>query len=84
MARIPGRSDLNFPNSDALEIHGWRSKGADNAVAAAVEDARAFVAAGGNNQTSIYIGVFKNPSLPLPCKSGIKVSSKTVDDFGVR
>ena len=40
MARILGRSGLNFPNSDALEIHGWRSEGADEAVAAAVEAAR--------------------------------------------
>ena len=84
MARILGRSGLNFPNSDALEIHGWRPKGADKAVAAAVEDARAFVAAGGISQTSIYIGVFKNPSDTLPCKSKINVSSKTVDDFGAR
>ena len=68
-----------------MEIHGWRSKGADNAVAAAVEAARAFVAANGKvSQTSIYIGVYKNPSHPLPWKSEITVSSKTVDDFGVR
>ena len=84
VARILGRSDLNFPNSDALEIHGSMSEGADKAVAAAVEDARAFVAAGGNNQTSIYIGVYKNSSATLPCKSKINVSSKSVDDFGVR
>ena len=82
MARILGRSGLNFPNSDALEIHGWRPKGADKAVAAAVEDARAFVAAGGNNLTSTYVGVYKNPSHPLPWKSQIKVSSKSVDDVG--
>ena len=74
---------MNFPNSDALEIHGWRSEGADEAVAAAVEDARAFVAAGGNNQTSIYIGVYRDMKSSSPqWKSGIKVSSKTVDDAG--
>ena len=44
VARILGRSGLNFPNSDALEIHGPRSEGADKGVAAAVEAARAFVA----------------------------------------
>ena len=83
MARILGRSCLNFPNSDALEIHGWRSEGADEAVAAAVEDARAFVAAGGNNQTSIYIGVSRDKrSNTNPWQSKIKVSSKSVDDAG--
>ena len=83
MARILGRSDLNFPNSDALEIHGSRSEGADEAVAAAVEDARAFVAAGGNNQTSIYVGVNRDMKSSRPqWKSQIKVSSKSVDDAG--
>ena len=56
VARVLGRSGLNFPNSDAVEIHGPRSEGADELVAAAVEAARTFVAAGGNNQISAYIG----------------------------
>ena len=56
VARILGNSNLNFPNSDAVRIHGPRSVGADKAVAAAVEAARTFVAAGGNNQISAYIG----------------------------
>ena len=61
VARILGRSGLNFPNSDALEIHGPRSAGADRTVAAAVEDARAFMAANGKvGQTSTYIGVSKD------------------------
>ena len=38
VARILGHSDLNFPNSDGLEITGPRSEGADEAVAAAVEE----------------------------------------------
>ena len=83
VARILGRSDLNFPNSDAVEITGPRSEGANEAVAAAVEDARAFVAAGGNNQTSIYIGVYRDMKSSRPhWKSQIKVSSKSVDDAG--
>ena len=45
VARVLGRPGLNFPNSDALEINGPRSEGADEAVAAAVEKAKAFVAA---------------------------------------
>ena len=45
VASILGRSDPNFPNSDGLEINGPRSEGADTAVAAAVEAARALVAA---------------------------------------
>ena len=60
VARTLGRSELNLPNSDAVEIHGPRSEGADKAVAAAVEAARAFLAAGGDNYTSIYIGVDKD------------------------
>ena len=85
VARILGRSDLNFPNSDTLEIDGRRSEGADKAVAAAVEAARTFVEAGGKNQDSIYIGVSKEKgSSRNPWKSQITVSSKTVDDFGVR
>ena len=83
MARILGRSDLSFPNSDALEIHGPKSKGADKAVAAAVEDARAFVAAGGLNLTSNYIGVYRDMKSSRPqWKSQIKVSSNSVDDAG--
>ena len=85
MARILGRSDLNFPNWDALEITDWRSEGADEAVAAAVEDARVFMEAGGLNLTSNYIGVYRDMKSSRPqWKSQIRVSSKTVDDFGVR
>ena len=85
VARILGHTDLNFPNSDAVEIHGPRSVGADKALAAAVEAARTFVEAGGKNQDSIYIGVSKEKgSSRNPWKSQITVSSKTVDDFGVR
>ena len=77
VARILGRSGLNFPNSDALEIHGLRSKGADKAVAAAVEAARNFVAAGGNNRTSTYVGVSKHISHTRnPWQSMIKVSPR--------
>ena len=77
VARILGHSDLNFPNSDAVEIHGPRSVGADKAVAAAVEAARTFVEAGGNNQDSIYIGVSKDKGNSRnPWKSQIGVSSK--------
>ena len=84
VARILGRSDLNFPNSDGLEIHGPRSEGADEAVAAAVEDARTFVAAGGKvSKTSVYIGVHKTrTNLKNPWQPKIKVSSKTVEDNG--
>ena len=60
VARTLGRSGLNFPNSDALEITGPKSEGADKTVAAAVEAARTFLAAGGDNHTSIYIGVDKD------------------------
>ena len=60
MARILGKG-LNFPvESYALEINGPRSEGADEAVTVAVEAAQKFVAAGGNNQTSAYIGVSKD------------------------
>ena len=54
VARILGRSGLNFPNSDALEITGWMSEGSDKALAAAVETARTFVAveAAKKNKTS--------------------------------
>ena len=77
MARILGHSDLNFPNSDAVEIHGPRSVGADKALAAAVEAARTFVEAGGKNQDSIYIGVSKEKgNCRNPWKSQITVSSK--------
>ena len=83
VARVLGRSGLNFPNSDALKIHGWRSEGADEAVAAAVEDARVFMAAGGLNQTSNYIGVYRDMESSRPqWKSHIRVSSKSVDDAG--
>ena len=85
VAGILGRSDLNFPNSDTLEIKGPRSDGADKAVAAAVEAARAFVATGGkrsggntSNQTSTYIGVRKvKRSNTNPWQSKLHVSSKT-------
>ena len=78
VARILGRSGLNFPNSDALEIHGWRSEGADKAVAAAVEAARSFVAANGKeSQTSMYTGVSKVKSCKTcPWMSYIRVSCK--------
>ena len=77
VAGILGRSDLNFPNSDTLEIKGPRSDGADKAVAAAVEAARAFVAAGGNNQASIYTGVSKDKRTNTnPWQSKIVVSSE--------
>ena len=56
VARILGKG-LNFPKSDALDINGPRTESADEAVAVAVEAAQKFVAAGGNNQTSAYIGV---------------------------
>ena len=77
VARTLGRSRLNFPNSDALEITGPRSEGADEAVAVAVEAAKAFVAAGGNNQTSIYTGVNKEKRTNTnPWRSTIRVSSE--------
>ena len=84
VAGILGRSDPNFPNSDTLEIKGPRSDGADKAVAAAVEAARAFVAAGGKSsggnymyQTSTYIGVRKVKCCKTnPWQSKIYVSSK--------
>ena len=84
VARVLGRSGLNFLNSDTLEIHGPRSEGADDAVAAAVEAARTFVAAGGNNQSSIYVGVHKifdqsKSNLKNPWQSQIRVRSKTVE-----
>ena len=84
VARILGRPALNFPNSDGLEISGPRSEGADDAVAAAVEAARTFVAAGGNNQSSIYVGVHKifdqsKSNLKNPWQSQIRVRSKTVE-----
>ena len=41
VARILGRSDLNFPKSAVLEINGPRSKGADEAVAVTVTAANA-------------------------------------------
>ena len=80
VARILGRTYLNFPNSDALEVTGWRSEGADKAVAAAVEAARTFVAAGGTViQTSIYLGVSKDEQCPKKTwRSQITVSSKSV------
>ena len=79
VARVLGRSDLNFPNSDALEIHGPRSAGADIAVAAAVESARTFMAADGKNQTSIYTGARKHKrSSKNPWQSRIYVSPKPV------
>ena len=52
VARVLGRSGLDL-NSGAVEIHGWSSEGSYKAVAAAVEDAKTFMAAGGSNQTYI-------------------------------
>ena len=75
VARILGRRGLNFPNSDALERNGPRAEGADTAVAVAVEAAQKFVAAGGNNQASIYIGVCDEKNNKTnPWKSKITVS----------
>ena len=78
MARILGRSALNFPNSDAAEIHGPRSEDADKAVAAVIDHARTFVAANGKvSRTSVYIGVSKNNSSHRnPWQSQIQVSPK--------
>ena len=77
VARTLGHSGLNFQNSDELEIHGWRSEAADKAVAVAVEAAKAFVAAGGSNQTSIYTGVSKDKRTNTnPWQSKIVVSSE--------
>ena len=62
-----------------MEITGPRSEGADKAVAAAVEAAKVFVAAGGNNQTSIYTGVSKiskNRNEKNIWRSEIRVSSE--------
>jgi len=78
VARILGRSDLNFPNSYAAEINGPRSEGADKAVAAAVEAASTYVAANGKfSQTSIYTGVSKDKRTNTnPWQSKIVVSSE--------
>ena len=74
VARILGKG-LNFPKSDALDINGPRTEGADEAVAAAVEAAQKFVAAGGNSQTSAYIGVYKDPkNKTYPWTARINVS----------
>ena len=85
LARILGRSNLNrsnlnFPDSDAVEICGPRSEGADKAVAAAVEDARTFSAAGGEvSHSSIYIGVCKAKGCKdNPWCSQINVGSRNV------
>ena len=80
VARALGRSDLNFPNSDGLEINGPRSEGADKAVAAAVEDARTFSAAGGEvSHSSIYIGVCEAKGCKdNPWCSQINVGSRNV------
>ena len=56
VASVLGRP-LNFPGEEAVDIAGWRSKGCDEAVADAVEAAKTFMASGGNNQASRYIGV---------------------------
>ena len=79
VARTLGRSDLNFPNLDALEITGPRSEGADEAVAAAaVEAASTYVAANGKfSQTSTYTGVSKVKRWKTcPWQSKIIVSSE--------
>ena len=81
VARTLGRLlTLNFSNSDALEITGPRSEGADEGVAAAVEAARRFVAAGGKvSSTSVYIGVSKDKTNQKnPWMSQITVSSENV------
>ena len=75
VARILGRG-LNFPKSDALDINGSRTEGADEAVAVAVEAAQKFVAAGGNSWTSVYIGACKDPKAKThPWRANITVSS---------
>ena len=75
VARILGHKDLNFLNSDAVDINGPRSKGADKALAAAVEDARTFVAACGSvSSSSTYIGVRATNSARHPWQSQIYVS----------
>ena len=79
VARILGCSDLNLPNSDTLEINGPRSEGADKAVAAAVEAAQKFMAAGGFAHASIYIGVNPDKGNKInPWYSHIKVSTKYI------
>ena len=76
VARILGKG-LNFLDSDALQINGPRSEGADGAVAVAVEAAQKFVAAGGYNQkTSLYIGISKDQKNKThPWRAIITVSS---------
>ena len=76
VARILGRG-LNFPKSDALDINGPRTEGADEAVAVAVEAAQKLVATVGYNQkTSAYIGVSKYPQNKTNTwRAAIKVSS---------
>ena len=78
VVRILGRSELNLPNSDGLEITGWRSQGADKAVTAAVEAASTYVAANGKfSQTSIYTGVSKDKRRNTnPWQPKIMVSSE--------
>ena len=77
MARILGKK-MNFPDSDALEIDGPRSEGADKAVAAAVEDAKKFVAANRKvNHLSSYTGVSNDKrSKTNPWRAEIHVSPK--------
>ena len=78
MARALGKTGgLNFPTSDALEINGPRTEGADKGVAGAVEAAKKFVAAGGAvANTSIYVGVSKAKLSPeIPWQARIYVSS---------
>ena len=76
VARILGRG-LNFPKSDALDINGPRTEGADEAVAVAVEAAQKLVANVGYNQkTSAYIGVSKDQRTKThPWTAQIQVSS---------
>ena len=77
VARILGSTDLNFPNSDALEINGSRSEASDEAVAVAVHAANTYAATGGKNQTSVYSGVTQDRrNKTHPWRSEIKVSSK--------
>ena len=76
VARILGKG-LNFPKSDALDINGPRTEGADEAVAVAVEAAQKLVANVGYNQkTSAYIGVCKDQrNKTYPYRARIMVSS---------
>ena len=74
VASILGRP-LNFPNSKSVKIAGSRSKGADGAVAGAVETAKSFMASVGTRKvSSIYTGVSENTGRGHQWQSTINVS----------